>query len=317
MELTIAAFLQLRVLTFSSALLTSSSVCGILFAGFGVFFPVLAFLIVKKYDTRPAYVKLKFSTLIEEYKLNGTIEKFFTVMYIARNLVVAVALVYLQDYAYIQIGILIGLNFGFAFLIWRYKPYAFKVSNISNFVSELVFALVHILIFVLIHDQNMHFFDDPQRIIVGWIIMGCCGVILMASLVLAFAQQYFVIKKTINLVKKFLKKTKTKKSVELKVKKLKRINEAPGETGVNSTDLADLSSADLISLPGALNREFDLSRAPSQSHSQSDVTSTIEDRKLVLIQRLARLNFESRHNKIRLGRPVLNEKKKKKPKCAL
>lgn len=208
MEISIASFLQLGVLTFESSLTAISSICGILFGLFSVLLPVFAYKIVRKFDSDPIYVTQRFDTLVEEYKQNDDIHKYFTVIALGKNLIFAASLVYLHDYPYTEIITIISITFSHAYLFFKYKPCENNLNNNANAISEAIFGIIYLLIFILIHDDYSSSFSDNTRMDLGWAILMGCGIILMVSIVVALAEQYTVMKNTVNMIRTMLKDSK-------------------------------------------------------------------------------------------------------------
>lgn len=245
MEISIASFLQMRVLTFSSGLFSASSISGILFCIFSLSLPMVAFKIVQIYDTDPLYVTRKFGTLIEEYKQNDDIHKYFTVIALGKNLIFAASLVYLHDYPYTEIITIISITFSYAYLLCKYRPFESKVASYANFLSEAVFGIIYLFIFILIHDDYSPAFSDDTRINIGWGIILGCGIILMASIVIALAEQYSVIKNMIIMLKAVLKKGQ--KSREERSRKFRRkIKKASPEAELSRDPSIHTDHASLI-----------------------------------------------------------------------
>ena len=271
--------LAIKSSRFYLGLFSASSISGIIFGTFGVTLPVFAYKIVHRYDTNPKYIKFKFGTLLEGVKLNDGIQKYFTVIAIGRNLILAASLVYLHNYPYIEIFSLTSLSFLFAFLLFKYKPYENKVSNISNFISEFVFGVVHIIIFILIHDDYSPSFSDEERMNLGWGIICGCGIILMTSLVLAITEQVSVVIKMIGLLKKVLKKENKSREQRMKklTQKIKKVNQqtkvVAEESMVKLNQSLDLSIPSIKMLP--------LEQSPIRMIIKRPVNLTLErDRKI-------------------------------------
>jgi len=115
------------------------------------------------------------------------------------------ALVFLHDFPYLEISVLLASCIAWTVFLCQSLPYESKLNNVINIGSEIIFTGVHVLIFLLIHDDFTDWLTDEQRLNFGWGIMGCCGTILIASLISSFAQQFVALKKFIKLILQVIK----------------------------------------------------------------------------------------------------------------
>jgi len=207
-QLTIAALLQARVLNYNSTLFSMSSVLGIVFIVLAGIIPLITWRIIYKYQKDQKTMERRFSTLIEEVNIKSTssIPKYLAVIFLLRRFVLSISLVFLHDFPYVEIYILILSCVIWLILLCKFQLYESKVNNIANIISEIIFTGVHVVIFVLIHDDNIAWLDDQDRIQLGWGIIGGCGVILIISLLMSLVQQYYALKQFIGFVLKVLKK---------------------------------------------------------------------------------------------------------------
>jgi len=234
-QLAIAAFLQVRVLNYTSFLFGLSSICGILFVVFTALMPVLTWYVIHKHRRSPKIMQKKFGTLIEELKTDPKviIPKYINFLFLIRRLVLAMTLVFLYDYPYVEVTMLILNYLGWTVLLCIYMPYESKLNNVVNITTEVIFTGVHVVIFLLVHDDTVQAFSDDLRLTLGWVIIGSCGVILVVTLVASFVQQFETMKELFLLVKKLLTKKgreelKMSMSSGLKKKELKIIK---GDSG--------------------------------------------------------------------------------------
>ena len=226
-----AIFLQMKVLTFYSTVFTLSSVLAFLTLGFVIFFPVLIFLIIRRYDDHPELLYLKYDTLVKEFDVTKKSARNFIVVWLIRRLVMCLSLVFLQGYPYVQINVLCILMAGAIFHSWVYAPYATKKENICNTLMELLFGLIHGVIYVLIYDDHNPSFSEEQRLQMGWIIIFACGVILVISMGLSLIEQVREVLRAIKLLRTFLKKKPEGK----KAKKNKETDETTVVIGDQNT----------------------------------------------------------------------------------
>jgi len=212
-QLTMSALLQMRVLNYKTKLFSFSSIFGIIFVMLAGVIPFITWQVIYKFHKRPKIMKFKFSTLIEELKIDSkyALPKYFNVLFLLRRLVMVIALVFLHDFPYIEISVLLVSCVAWTIFLCLYLPYESKLNNVINIFSELIFAGVHVLIFLLIHDDFTDWLTDQQRLKFGWGIMGGCGTILVASLISSFAQQFVALKKFIKLIIQVIKGKDPKK----------------------------------------------------------------------------------------------------------
>jgi len=243
-QLALAAFLQVRVLDYSSLLFALSSVFGIIFVIFTVAMPVLTLAVVYKYQKRPKYMEKKFVALVEELKRGpeSLLPKYINVLFLLRRFALAATLVFLHDYPYVEVALLIVNYFGWALLLCKYLPYESKLNNAVNIMTEVTFTGIHIIIFLLVHDDFMNSFSDNLRLTLGWVIIGCCGVILVVTLAASFVQQYGTMKELWALLKKVLIKENKSGRVKMMDSKRKEIKEVDNNN-MNSSANTSISMA--------------------------------------------------------------------------
>jgi len=205
-ELIQSAFLQIRVMEFGSAMFITSTVLALLFVGFSVIFPFALFFIIKIVSKNPRRLKFKYTTIVEGFNIHDTVAKYFNVICLARRLVVMASLVFLHDYPYLEIFLMTLSSFLVVALIIKYMPYETKRDNICNLLIEVIFAIVHILIFVLIFDDDHLNFTGDTRVNIGWILVGGCGGILLICLGSALVEQVKVVKAALIAFNKLRKK---------------------------------------------------------------------------------------------------------------
>jgi len=236
-QLTLAAFLQVRVLDLNTSLFAISSYCGIIFVVLAGVIPIVTFLVIYKFNDKTKYMKRKFGTLIEELKLGPEhfIPKYFNFFFLIRRLVLCLSLVFLYYYPYLEISVLLLSCLMWLFLLWKYLPYESNLNNVVNIVTEAIFLGIHVLIFILVHDDFIGYFSDQDRLNFGWGIIGGCGMILVVSLVASFAQQYKVMKELLKLFWKVLKKEKTQKGKRRVRREMKEKGSPPPMVVVTSS----------------------------------------------------------------------------------
>jgi len=206
-QLSMASLLQLRVLSFETELYGVSSGSGIAFIAFTFLFPLMLFWIIHKYSKSPRILKVKYSTLIEEFKYEKT-PLYFNAFFVLRRLAMILSLVFLHDYPYLEVFLLILNCVVWTVLLVKFLPYDNKINNVVNILSEILFVAIHVIIFLFAHDDHVDWLTDQEKLDLGWIIIGCCGVILVLTLIASFVQQFFVLK---NLLKLFWQVMKGKK----------------------------------------------------------------------------------------------------------
>jgi len=215
-QLSMTSFLQIRVLNFDNKLYGVSSVTGIGFMAFAFVFPPALILLIRKYSRSPLMLKAKFSTLTEEFKYQerNFIPLYFNAFFILRRLALTLTLVFLHNYPYLEVFLLIFNCLIWTILLFKYLPYENKVNNIVNILSEILFVGIHIIILLFAHDDNINWLSETQKLDLGWIVIGCCGVVLALTLIASFVEQYYAFKNMILLLIKVIrgKKQKEKKA---------------------------------------------------------------------------------------------------------
>jgi len=283
-----AVFLQMKVLAFYSTVFTISSILAFVALGFVALFPVLIFLIIRKYNDHPELLCVKYETLVKGFDLKKKSARHFIGVWLVRRLVMCLSLVFLQGYPYIQINFLCLLVIGTIYYSWRYKPYATKKENICNTLVEILFGLIHGVIYLLIHDDHKRYFSEERRLQMGWIIIFACGVILMISLGLSLIEQIREVIRGIRLLKELLfkknkKKEKVKKKQEFKVRIIQE------STLVDKSNLFEMNRTQLET-GNDLSLSFQ-SVMSQQTHRQHylHVSRTQQVRRAKLVQRIRHL----------------------------
>jgi len=237
-QLAMMAFLQIRVMNFNETLFSLSSVTGILFTIFAFTFPGVVYWLIKKYRKSVQMMKIKYSTLIEEYKYEPSeiIPQYFTVFFLVRRLVLCLTLVYSHDHPYHEIFFLISNCLIWLILLVKCRPYDTKINNFVNIISEVCFIGVHVLILLLIHGDYTGWLSEQKRLDIGWGIIGACGLILVMTLVASFVQQYYTMKKMIKLLIQVIEKNR--KARKNRVKRIKSPSIYPMESVSRSSSMA-------------------------------------------------------------------------------
>ena len=201
-----AVFLQMKVLTFYSTVFTLSAMFAFLALGFVILFPILIFLIIRRFGGHPELLYVKYDTLVGEYNIKKKSSRNFIVIWLVRRLIMCLSLVFLQGFPYVQINVLCILMLASIFYSWYYTPYTTRKENICNTLIEIFFGCIHGVIYVLIYDDHNPYFSDDQRLQMGWVIIFACGIILAISMGLSLAGQVRVIIRGIRLLKQLLSK---------------------------------------------------------------------------------------------------------------
>jgi len=209
-----AVFLQMKVLAFYSTVFTLSAILAFLALGFIIIFPILIFLIIRRFNDHPELLYVKYETLAKEYNIKKKSSRNFIVIWLVRRLIMCLSLVFLQGYPYVQINVLCILMLASIFYSWYYVPYMTRKENICNTLIEIFFGCIHAVIYVLIYDDHNPSFTEQQRLQMGWVIIFACGIILVISMGLSLVEQARVVIRGVRLLKQLLsKKDKPKKKV--------------------------------------------------------------------------------------------------------
>jgi len=206
-QISMTALLQIKVLNFDSKLFGVSSVTGVGFALFTFAFPPAMILLIRKYSKSPLILKAKYSTLTEEfkYKEGQYMPLYFNAFFVLRRLAMTLTLVFLHDYPYMEVLLLILNCVVWTVLLLNYTPYNNRINNVVNILSEILFVGIHIVIFLFAHDDSIDWLSEKEKLDLGWIVIGCCGVILALTLIASFVEQYYAFKSMILLLIKVIK----------------------------------------------------------------------------------------------------------------
>ena len=215
-DLAQAIFLQLRVLRYSSRVFAISSVLAFVSLIFILLLPVITFLIIRRNEDYPELLYIKYEALAGEYDIKKKAGRYFVPILLIRRLVMILSLVFLQEYPYMQISILSILAVISIIHAIVYLPFSERKENICNGLTEVLFGCIHIVIYILIHDDHNPNFSDQQRLNMGWAIIVAFGIILIMSLGLSLIEQIKDVKRAIKLVKRLLSKPEVKKKRNVK-----------------------------------------------------------------------------------------------------
>lgn len=188
------AFLEVRVLSFSSALFSVSSVLSIIFTIFGVAMPFLAAFIVYKNGHNLRHLKKKYEILVDRCNIESSMPRYVTAISLLRALIVNAALVFLQDYPIVQTSLLTASN-AIIVLIYIFKRNIFK-SVLDKFVrilQELFFTILYLTTLIL----SLVTFSEGATLNIGWIFIGCCMIIFLVFLLSSLYENFIIIKQFI------------------------------------------------------------------------------------------------------------------------
>jgi len=186
-EIMFAATLQLRVMNFKSPRNAISSLLGaVVFIG-NLFFPILIYLLVKKYGTEEGNLQAnknsqKFSTLFEGCKSTHPLCKYIYAVMIFRRLLQSMLIVFCYYDPLLQTTLVL-LLVGISTLIFvKFKPYTDARNNFIEGFSEACFFIIHLVIRYLAADDSSPEFSGIDRINMGWVMICCCCLVILIEL---------------------------------------------------------------------------------------------------------------------------------------
>lgn len=213
-DFVLAIFLQMRVLTYDSYVYTISSVLAFVTLGFAVIIPIYAFVILSKYGNSHEALNEKYEALAGEYNIKKIAGRYFVPIWLIRRFLMCFSLVYLQVYPHLQISVLCVLMLISIVHTLGFSPYSSRKDNIVNTITEILFGMIHVAIYVLLYDDHKRNLSDAQRLNIGWVIIGLCGTILIMSLVLNLIEQIKELKTRLKELKQLLCPQRAKKNIK-------------------------------------------------------------------------------------------------------
>jgi len=289
-----AVFLQMKVLTFYSTVFTLSAFFGFLALGFIVVFPVLIWIIIRRFRDHPELLLIKYETVVKEYNIKKEASRNFIAIWLVRRLIMCLSLVFLQGFPYVQINVLCIVMVASIFYTWVCAPYNTKKENICNTLMELLFGLIHGVVYVLIYDDHNPYFSEAQRLQMGWVIIFTCGVILVISLGLNLLDQVRAVIQGIRLVKKLMSK-KEKKRMAYKTKRKLELEVEKRSQNSSGLELLDPNKT----LDASFNAAFPSTRASETNKLISLPVPQPPSRNLVQLRKIRRAQLAHRIRELR------------------
>ena len=186
---------------YSSGVFAFSSILSFVSLIFIVILPIYAFAIIRRNEDYPELLYIKYDALAGEYNIKKKAGRYFVPIWLVRRLVMVLSLVFLQGSPYAQITILSILAVVSIIHACVFLPFSEKKENICNGITEVLFGFIHVIIYILVHDDLNPSFSDQQRLNMGWAIIVAFGIILVMSVGLSVIEQIKDIKRAIKLVK--------------------------------------------------------------------------------------------------------------------
>jgi len=226
-----AIFLQMRVLAYSSKVFALSSILAIVTLGSLALLPIVLLGIIKKYGRKKKFLNDKFDALVGQYNVKKEAGRYYVPIWLLKRLVMCVSLVFLQGYPFMQISLLCVLVVCSVIHVWGFTPYSSIKDNICNTIIEVLYGLIHVVIYVLIYDDNSGSFSEEKRFKFGWAIVTFCVLILVISVILTVIEQIREIWCGLKLIKLVLLKASGKKK-GFKKKRIETENHMETENGI-------------------------------------------------------------------------------------
>ena len=183
LELCLASFLQLRVVSFGSVSKALSSLLGIVLFLLSLGLPVYIFLKIYKNRNNLEKVKEKQGCLLDEFRQEKTIHKYFMGIVISRRFIFMFVLVFVSD-PIAQVFLTIVPNVAIIVLMLIYKPYKEKRDQYNILYEEIVYFLCYVLVLVLAFGNNSGGLsnDGSTEESIGWAIITMTLLVLGVSL---------------------------------------------------------------------------------------------------------------------------------------
>ena len=137
-SLLIPAFLQMRGLTFTSPPLFLSSILGMIFTLLGAMFPVLVFLIIRRFKKLSDVARSRYLALVEGCRLISPVARYFNILNIIKRFITCLALVFFYEYPKSVLATLSATNIILTALVAKFRPYKGLSSNITGSISEIM-----------------------------------------------------------------------------------------------------------------------------------------------------------------------------------
>lgn len=184
LDLNISCFLQIRIIGKGDTLNSMSSLIASLFLIGSIFILILVYRVTVRWNAMDLKKRKYFNSLRREFTTNAFPANYYMFYQLIRRMITAFILVFLQDYSYNQISLLLAVNIIPVLLAVAKSPYKTMNEKITNAVTEFSYFFIHILIFALIFDNKNYVLSDIERINIGWLIIAFCIVSLLVNIIL-------------------------------------------------------------------------------------------------------------------------------------
>ncbi|KAL4467512.1 hypothetical protein ABPG72_004580 [Tetrahymena utriculariae] len=179
----------------------------------------MAYYIYARRDTiGDEEVQERLSSLLEGLKTDTLFKAMFQILLFCRKLYLAFIINFMIAAPHMQMNFLGVYNIFLILLRLKYKPQKLIFQEIVNIITEVFLFVIQVCIQQLRDDVNQ---TEYQRIEFGWLIIGCCSIIIVFHAI-------FLIYEVVSTIKKYIKKYKEKKAKK-KVAPIKEAHPSPSK----------------------------------------------------------------------------------------
>ena len=175
-----------------TGLFVFSTVLAVLFAYFlFLYIAICCWIIYNRPEGENLEYEKKFGPIFEDYKTNNSCQRSFEIFFLVRKTTYIVFLLGFSSTARLQIPF-IAINCFVTFIsLALLRPYKERKNIIINLISEGVVSSLMICALVLLNDQTSGgWMSYSDKIIVGWITVGLCGVLILANIIFMLYESY-------------------------------------------------------------------------------------------------------------------------------
>lgn len=208
----LATLLQIYVLNAKTLFYFSSSFLAVLIFLGNLILPIGCLIILKKINKTRENIG-KFRALTEDYDLNHTVKRNFTVFAMLRRMFQGLFIVLLYHIPLLQVTSVWLVIFVHLTLLLVYMPHHKQSLNFLDIIIEMSFVIIHSLIIPIGYSDITGFMSQQTKEIIG-----CCFFVLAIQFVLILKEQYEAICNLLKKTREFLRYLKNRNKIEAKDK---------------------------------------------------------------------------------------------------
>ena len=211
----------------------------------------------------------KFGPIFEDYKTENRFQRSFEIFLLIRKSTYIGFLLGFSSNAIAQVA-LVSINsfvtFGTMVLV---KPYKEKKDLLQNAISEGVISCIMVCALVLLNDQTSQaWMTYSDKLIVGWVVVGLCGVLILANIIFLFYDSYQKYREWYLKCKRRREERKIKREASLTLQRI-RSTRSSNHRGRSQIDLLTSNQSNI-----SISKD---SRKRSDNHSLNESSEQLRE----------------------------------------